>query len=176
MLGFANAFTKSGYGLGMVFSLFAVMSAFGLHLLSEVALRLFKDTRDASFYGVASAAFPQGALVIDIAVAIKCFGVGTSYLVVIGDLLPVAMGDVGAPAFFRPRRGLVITLMMAVRRADCAASNRSTPPCASPAPSLSCFVAFMTIVIFLYAATPLGRVHRRRLSARGRATGRPHVQ
>lgn len=153
MLGLPNAFAKSGYGLGMVFlSLFAVMSAFGLHLLSEVALRLFKDTRDASFYGVASAAFPQGALVIDIAVAIKCFGVGTSYLVVIGDLLPVAMGDMGAPAFFKTRQ-VVITLMMAVVVPLCCLKSLDALRFTSTLSLV--FVAFMTIVIFLYAATPL---------------------
>jgi hypothetical protein len=36
-------------------------------------------------------------LLIDMAVAIKCFGVGCSYLVVIGDLMPEAMHQL-APA------------------------------------------------------------------------------
>ncbi|CAM9967945.1 unnamed protein product, partial [Hapterophycus canaliculatus] len=34
------------------------------------------------------------AFLIDVSVALKCFGVATSYLVVIGDLMPTAMADI----------------------------------------------------------------------------------
>lgn len=37
---------------------------------------------------VANAALPSLTAVIDVAVAIKCFGVATSYLIVVGDLMP----------------------------------------------------------------------------------------
>ncbi|CAM9790433.1 unnamed protein product, partial [Discosporangium mesarthrocarpum] len=48
----------------------------------------------ASFRSVATVAAPRWAFLIDVAVAFKCFGVATSYLVVVGDLMPVAAADV----------------------------------------------------------------------------------
>ena len=42
----------------------------------------------SSFYTVAKASVPSFTKLIDVAVMIKCFGVGTSYLIVIGDLAP----------------------------------------------------------------------------------------
>ena len=44
-----------------------------------------------------TAGWQRWYLLIDLAVAIKCFGVGCSYLVVIGDLMPEAMHQL-APA------------------------------------------------------------------------------
>ena len=41
-----------------------------------------------NFHRVAEAAVPRAAWLIDLAVAIKCFGVGCSYLIVVGDLMP----------------------------------------------------------------------------------------
>jgi len=40
---------------------------------------------------VALGSIPSGAWLIDVAVAIKCFGVATSYCIVVGDLMPLAM-------------------------------------------------------------------------------------
>ena len=53
-------------------------------------------------------------LLIDLAVAIKCFGVGCSYLVVIGDLMPEAMHQL-APA---------ATLLHQVRSHLCSTTRR----------------------------------------------------
>jgi amino acid permease len=39
---------------------------------------------------------PKLTTIIDIAVAVKCFGVATSYLIVIGDLMPEVMEQMGA--------------------------------------------------------------------------------
>jgi amino acid permease len=41
-----------------------------------------------SFFALASITYPKAAILFDSAIAIKCFGVATSYLVVIGDLMP----------------------------------------------------------------------------------------
>mmetsp|Transcript_7083 Transcript_7083/g.11120 ORF Transcript_7083/g.11120 Transcript_7083/m.11120 type:complete len:97 (+) Transcript_7083:387-677(+) len=68
----------------------------GLYLLANISVDHFSEKRNATFYNVATKAFSQGALVIDVAVAVKCFGVGTSYLIVVGDLLPKAFSSMGA--------------------------------------------------------------------------------
>lgn len=56
-----------------------------------------REPQQSTFYSVAHAAMPKLTTVIDVAVAIKCFGVATSYLVVIGDLMPEVMEQMGAP-------------------------------------------------------------------------------
>jgi len=42
----------------------------------------------ASFYACAFATYPRLATLINVAIAVKCFGVGISYLIIIGDLMP----------------------------------------------------------------------------------------
>jgi amino acid permease len=75
-------------------------SAYALHTLSACAVKvsnLSKSTTPTSFYTVASSAMPMFATLVDIAVILKCFGVGVSYLIVIGDLMPAAMNEFNAP-------------------------------------------------------------------------------
>ena len=89
VLGIAHAFSRAGFILGFALLLFAAAaSSFGLHLLSQSARKL--DKLPASFYTVAKGSVPSATAVIDAAVAIKCFGVAISYLIVIGDLMPTA--------------------------------------------------------------------------------------
>jgi amino acid permease len=63
-----------------------VASNTGLVLLSRSAA--FLHTRKASFYAIAMSepAWPGAAIAMDLAVAIKCWGVSISYLIVVGDL------------------------------------------------------------------------------------------
>ena len=49
-------------------------------------------------------AVPGAGLYIDVAVAIKCFGVATSYLIVIGDSVPKAIVAFGASGLWLDRR------------------------------------------------------------------------
>jgi len=89
MLGLPYAYAQTGHVLGTLLMIFAASSSsFALHFLSECAL---KDKLPSSFYSVATKALPKFTIVIDGAVAIKCFGVATSYLIVIGDVMPEAV-------------------------------------------------------------------------------------
>ena len=100
---FATCGSALGSGLLLVFALF---SAHGLHLLSLAAQIV--DGNTASFRAVASAAAPRFATFVDLAVIIKCFGVACSYLIVVGDSLPIvaqrALPDVAFAARRRTRR------------------------------------------------------------------------
>ncbi|KAJ3382628.1 hypothetical protein HDU92_004660 [Lobulomyces angularis] len=79
--------SRVGLGLGSLLVLLAAtMSAFGLKLLSKSAILL--NNRNTSFYEISKVTYANAAVVLDAAVAIKCFGVSISYLVVIGDLMP----------------------------------------------------------------------------------------
>lgn len=86
MLGLPYAYSHTGWVLGtFLLIICGLASAFALHLLSLCAL---KQPGPSSFYSIANEVMPSMTIVIDAAVAIKCFGVATSYLIVIGDLMP----------------------------------------------------------------------------------------
>jgi hypothetical protein len=73
ILGLPHAFASSGYGLGLfLLGLAACASGLGLHLLAQSAKKL--GELPSSFYTVAKEALPRWTFLIDLAVAIKCFG------------------------------------------------------------------------------------------------------
>mmetsp|Transcript_19958 Transcript_19958/g.29877 ORF Transcript_19958/g.29877 Transcript_19958/m.29877 type:complete len:446 (+) Transcript_19958:37-1374(+) len=153
MLGLPHAFAVSGWSLGIFFLLFfASVGAFGLHLLATISVDHFSEKRDATFYSVAQKAFSKGALVIDVAVAIKCFGVATAYLIVIGDLLPQAFKDMGASGVITDRRLHITALMVCVIAPLCSLKKLDALRFTS---TMSVgFVAFTVLVIFLFAVVP----------------------
>eukprot|EP01119_Soliformovum_irregulare_P025985 TRINITY_DN9771_c0_g1_i1.p1 TRINITY_DN9771_c0_g1~~TRINITY_DN9771_c0_g1_i1.p1 ORF type:complete len:485 (-),score=103.86 TRINITY_DN9771_c0_g1_i1:8-1462(-) len=110
MLGIPFALANTGMALGCTFLVLSgVAAAFGLNLLSDSAT-LFLHHRstfpldspqrdmDASYFTVASISYPRAAKIIDAAVAIKCFGVAVSYLIVIGGLMPAAIDSMASGA------------------------------------------------------------------------------
>lgn len=86
------AMSHMGMALGIftiIFSGFA--SGFGLYLQTRCAR--YVDRGTASFFTLSQLTYPSAAVVFDGAIAIKCFGVAISYLIIIGDLMPqVAVG------------------------------------------------------------------------------------
>ena len=96
MLGLPFAFAACGFIIGpMMLAGFAICSIVALTMLSECADAV---GRPATFNTVAEKAVPGSGLAISAAVAIKCFGVATSYLIVIGDSVPksvIALGGSG---------------------------------------------------------------------------------
>ena len=101
MLGLPYAFSNTGWYLGSFLIIAAgTSSAFALHFLSECAI---KRKLPSSFYSVAEACLPRFTLLIDAAVTIKCFGVATSYLIVVGDTMPAVMNFLGASEAMQSR-------------------------------------------------------------------------
>lgn len=87
MLAMPYAIRANGLVLGVFFIAFsACCSSFGLYLQGQCTRYVPKG--QASFFSLSKLTYPQLGVVFDIAIAIKCFGVGISYLVVIGDLMP----------------------------------------------------------------------------------------
>ena len=94
VLGLPHAFASTGFLGGAILLLIcASSSAFALHFLAKCAKRI---PPPVSFYCVAEVALPGYSFWIDLAVAIKCYGVATSYLVVIGDLMPAGKLEASA--------------------------------------------------------------------------------
>lgn len=68
----------------------SLTSSFGLYLQNKVA-KYTQQQEAVSYFSLAQLTYPQLSIIFDSAIAIKCFGVGVSYLVVIGDLMPKIM-------------------------------------------------------------------------------------
>lgn len=87
MLTFPMAVASAGLIPGIITCMFSgVVAAFGLYLLSLCATQT--SHRRSSFFAVAQLTFPRAAVFFDAAIAIKCFGVSISYLIIIKDLMP----------------------------------------------------------------------------------------
>ena len=81
------AMSHMGIILGTFIILWAGLTAgFGLYLQTRCARYLERGS--ASFFALSQITYPNAAVVFDAAIAIKCFGVGVSYLIIIGDLMP----------------------------------------------------------------------------------------
>lgn len=91
LLGLPGAFAGAGSLTGTILLLVASLgSANGLRLLSHCARKVGYE-EPTSFYSVANAAHPGSTKIIDFAVAIKCFGVATSYLIIVADTMVDSM-------------------------------------------------------------------------------------
>ncbi|KAI8372961.1 transmembrane amino acid transporter protein-domain-containing protein [Radiomyces spectabilis] len=87
MLAMPSAVASVGIIPGVFVILFsAAASAAGLYFLSRCAART--EGRHASFFAISKLTWPRIAVLFDLAIAIKCFGVAISYLIIIGDLMP----------------------------------------------------------------------------------------
>lgn len=92
MLAMPSSFAALGYVPGTLFVLVAAtLAAFGLHLL--VVSSQYAGGRNATINKLAGLTYPRLTVLFDFAIALKCFGVALSYLIVIGDMMPgIAQG------------------------------------------------------------------------------------
>ena len=87
MLAMPLALSHMGILLGVFVIIWAgLTSAFGLYLQTRCARYLERGS--SSFFALSQLTYPNAAVIFDAAIAIKCFGVGVSYLIIIGDLMP----------------------------------------------------------------------------------------
>jgi amino acid permease len=87
LLAMPLAMANMGIVLGTTVILWSGLTAgFGLYLQTRCAQYLERGS--ASFFALSQLTYPGAAVVFDAAIAIKCFGVGVSYLIIIGDLMP----------------------------------------------------------------------------------------
>jgi len=91
------AVSHMGIALGISVIIWSGITAgFGLYLQARCAEYL--DRGSASFFALSQITYPNAAVIFDAAIAIKCFGVAVSYLIIIGDLMPgVVVGFLGGP-------------------------------------------------------------------------------
>jgi amino acid permease len=98
VLAMPSALSNMGILLGILVIVWSgLASGFGLYLQTRCARYL--DRGNASFFALSQITYPNAAVIFDAAIAIKCFGVGVSYLIIIGDLMPgVVRGFTDTPA------------------------------------------------------------------------------
>lgn len=112
-----HALSNMGIVLGVFVILWAGATA-GLGLYLQTKCARYLDRGAASFFALSQITYPNAAVLFDAAIAIKCFGVGVSYLIIIGDLMPgVVLGftsasDLGEGAAFLLQRGFWVTAFM----------------------------------------------------------------
>ncbi|QKX63489.1 uncharacterized protein TRUGW13939_10660 [Talaromyces rugulosus] len=111
------AIAHMGIVLGVLVVIWSGIAAgFGLYLQSRCAQYL--DRGSASFFALSQITYPNAAVFFDAAIAIKCFGVGVSYLIIIGDLMPgVVEGFVGGvpeSEFLLDRRFWITAFMLII--------------------------------------------------------------
>lgn len=93
MLGLPMAFSRCGMALGFVLLIvFAGLASLGLFLLSASCDIV---GRPASFVTVSERAVRGSGILLSSAIAIKCFGVAVSYLVIVGDVMPQVLLGLG---------------------------------------------------------------------------------
>lgn len=127
MLAFPHALSQMGIVLGIIVILWSgLTAAFGLYLQTRCARYL--ERGGASFFALSQITYPNAAVLFDAAIAIKCFGVGVSYLIIIGDLMPGVIRGLGESSdaslylvdrqFWITAFMLVVTPLAFLRRLD----------------------------------------------------------
>ena len=112
LLGLSCATAKCGWVLGLILLFIAGGSAmFTLHLLNCMIMQSGK--RHVSFYSVSEQVAPWGKVVVDLAIAIKCLGVGTAYFQVYGSQLAIFIKEMNpsvldAMSFFTLRAIIIV--------------------------------------------------------------------
>ena len=100
-----------GLVLGIVLVLVsASMQLFSLHILSVCASKVDHP----SFYTVCQESVPRMTFLVDLAVVLQSFGVCTSYLIVISDLMPDVMDNFGVQEGFWQDRPVWVLLGFAL--------------------------------------------------------------
>lgn len=104
--------------MGILLGTFVILwsgltAAFGLYLQTRCARYL--DRGASSFFALSQITYPNAAVIFDAAIAIKCFGVGVSYLIIIGDLMPGVVrgfnGSAGDASFLLDRHFWITAFM-----------------------------------------------------------------
>jgi amino acid permease len=92
LLAIPYAFKADGLLWGILLILLAgVASWYGLYIVYKVSHHIEGET---SFFALCAITYPKMTLLFDFSIAIQCFGVALSYLVLFGDLVPGLIGGV----------------------------------------------------------------------------------
>ncbi len=149
ILGLPYAFANSGYVLGtFMLIICGTFSATALHSLTISARRTSEKGEQSSFYSVAAAIDPRLTMAVDLAVFIKCFGVSSAYLIVVGDLMPDACEELGGKGASTSRT-MWVFFGFIIAAPFCLSHSLDFLKYTSSACIV--FIIFLTFIVFLYS-------------------------
>lgn len=93
ILSMPYAFSTDGIAVGVLIVLLAALTS-GYGLFLQVYVSKYVPPGHATFFNLCSVTYPYLSVIFDLAIAIQCFGCATSYLVLIGDLMPTIIPSV----------------------------------------------------------------------------------
>lgn len=154
MLTLAYGFSKCGWVLGFVLLIFAAVGAvFTLHLLGCLAMR--SQTRHVSFYTVAEDCAPWSRWIVDLAIAIKCIGVGISYIQVSSDTISLTINTLGGNFMNQTLlRDIIVVILVLVVSSICLAKSISRTAIVNVLGLVSVFYVVILCVCFIRLDTP----------------------
>ncbi|CCE65201.1 hypothetical protein TPHA_0K00670 [Tetrapisispora phaffii CBS 4417] len=117
----------------------------GLILQSTVAK--YVPERNASFFALSQVTNPKFSVLFDIAIAVKCFGVGVSYMIVVGDVMPQILGTFTDTEFFLNRNVNITIVMLFIVTPLCFLKNLNSLRYASIA-AISAVIYLCFLVMF----------------------------
>lgn len=92
LLAIPYSFKNDGVLVGVLLTLVAaITSCYGLFILAKCSKTL-TDPRHSSFFSLCMLTYPALSPLFDFAMIIQCFGVGLSYLILMGDIFPSVLG------------------------------------------------------------------------------------
>jgi amino acid permease len=145
-LGLPYALAYSGSLLGVILVIIScVCGIFSLHLLGICAKKV---PAPSSFYSVTEASVPRFTFLIDLAVAVQCFGVCASYLIVIGGLMPEVLSQFGADGIWVARQPWIFIGFAIVAPLSC---FRNLDALKYTSGLSVLFVLFLTLMVFLFS-------------------------
>lgn len=146
VLALPYAVAMSGSVLGVMNLLInGVVQFFSLHILSLCAAKV---PHPASFYTVTQASVPSLSFLIDLAVTVQSFGVCSSYLIVIGGLMPDVMDNFGVGGVWAQREIWIFIGFTVVAPLSCL---KKLDALKFTSVLSVLFVLFLTLLVFLFS-------------------------
>jgi len=150
ILGLPYAYSKSGMVGGCLLLLVCCcLSAFGAHLLVEASDR---SGRPASFYSVAQAiGGARAGVAMDLLIFVNSYGSATSYLIVVGGVMPDVAESFGASGFVASRQ---LWMLVALAVAAPLSYLRDLSALRFAAYVTFVMTVYITAVVVLFAVMP----------------------
>ena len=116
MLAIPFVFKNDGVLVGIILTLLAATtSGFGLFILARCS-KVLSNPRTSSFFTLCMITYPSLSPLFDVAMIVQCFGVGLSYLVLIGDIFPSLFG--GERNFWILASAIIVWPLCSLKKMD----------------------------------------------------------
>ncbi|EDO18034.1 hypothetical protein Kpol_1045p20 [Vanderwaltozyma polyspora DSM 70294] len=156
ILAMPYAFKPYGLITGFIMIIICgICAMIGLLLQSRVSS--YVPVRNASFFTLTQITNPNLSIVFDLAIAIKCFGVGVSYMIVVGDVLPQVLSTFTNHEWLLNRNVNITLVMLFIVTPLCFLKNLNSLRYASMLAISS--VAYLCALVLIHFIMPNDETH-----------------